>query len=373
MIMRNIFTQMRVAIIFLVFACCIGSVHAQDPYQLVYAKREFLRIDKNSNDLLEKSEVKKAWDRFKAFDLDGDEVVSLEEYSKIDIPYLETQGERKLNIKYKSTPEEDLYLDIYYPSKQSENKTYPVVVYVHGGGWFNGSKENITKEFVKETFLKLVEQGFAVVSVNYRLTRHKTVVMKNCLVDAMDAVRYLTKNNSSLKLDTNGVFVLGDSAGGQLAQMITLADSSDFPGDPVLYDYKYKIAAGVSWYGPSDFTQIELFETDDTSKNPDRFRGRILIPGSDPLQKEALFKEMSPVYYLKPQSPPLFMMAAEDDTTIPVGHAYLMKNKADSIGAKVELFTVKNAGHNWRKVGAEIDPSIDVIIQKTVDFFMKYK
>jgi dipeptidyl aminopeptidase/acylaminoacyl peptidase len=91
------------------------------------------------------------------------------------------------------------------------------------------------------------------------------------------------------------------------------------------------------------------------------------------LQKEALFKEMSPVYYLKSQSPPLFMMAAEDDTTIPVVHAYHMKNKADSIGARVELFIAKNAGHNWRNVGGEIDPSIDVIIQKTVDFFMKYK
>jgi dipeptidyl aminopeptidase/acylaminoacyl peptidase len=82
---------------------------------------------------------------------------------------------------------------------------------------------------------------------------------------------------------------------------------------------------------------------------------------------------MSPVYYLTENSPPLFMMAAENDTTIPVAHAYHMKKKADDIGAPVELFTVKNAGHNWREAGGEIEPSTDVIVQKTIGFFMKYK
>jgi acetyl esterase/lipase len=364
---------MKVILTYLLFIFCVNSAIAQESYQEVYAKREIMRADKNGNGVLEKSEVKKRWEQLKAFDKDSDEVISLDEYPKKDIPYLDTQGKRNLNLMYKSTPEENLYLDIYYPSKQPENKTYPVVVYVHGGGWFNGSKENITKGAIKETFQKLVEQGFAVVSVNYRLTRHKSVVMRDCVVDVIDAVRYLSKNNASLDLDVNHVYVLGDSAGGQLAQMLTLADPSKFLGDKELYKYNYKIGAGVSWYGPSDFTQIQLFETDDPTKDPDRFRGRILKSGFDPLQKEALFKEMSPIYYLTENSPPLFMMAAEDDTTIPVGHAYHMKNKADSIGAKVELFTVKNAGHNWRKVGAEIDPSIDVIIQKTVDFFMNYK
>jgi acetyl esterase/lipase len=293
--------------------------------------------------------------------------------SKIKIPHLETKGEKKLNIKYKTTSEEDLYLDIYYPEKQADNKPLPVLVYTHGGGWFNGSKENITKVLFKETFQKLVDQGFVVVSVNYRLTRHKTVVMRDCVVDVMDAVRYLSKNSSSLGIDANRVFVLGDSAGGQLAQMLTLADPSKFPGDSTLYKYKYKIVAGVSWYGPSDFTKIELFDTDDPTKESDRFGERILKPGTDPSQKDALYKEMSAVYYLTPQSPPLYMMAAEDDTTIPVAHAYHMKKAADSIGAPVELFIAKNGGHNWRNVGGEINPSTDVIMQKTIDFLMKYK
>lgn len=282
-------------------------------------------------------------------------------------------GEGKLNIKYKTTPEEVLLLDIYYPANRTKGKKLPVVFYVHGGGWSNGSKDNIKKGFIRNTFQKLVEQGFAVVSVNYRLTRHKTVVMKDCVVDAMDAVRFIAKQADSLGLDANRVFVIGDSAGGQLAQMILLADPSKFPGDKELLNQKYKMIAGVSWYGPSDFTKTELFETTDSTKNPDRFGNRIVREGMDPSMKDAMYKEMSPIFYLKKDSPPLFMMAADNDTTIPVGHAFHMKKKADEIDANVEIFIVHNAGHNFRKAGGEIDPTLDVIVQKTIDFILKYK
>jgi acetyl esterase/lipase len=367
------FNEMKIIAITFILVCFACFVQAQDPYQKVYAQREIMRVDKNGNGQIEKSEANKRWDFYKEFDTNKDEVVSQDEYSTIEIPYLKTSGERKLNIKYKTTSEEDLYLDIYYSSQQAGNAALPFVIYAHGGGWFNGSKENITKAYVDETFTKLVEQGFAVISVNYRLTRFKSIVMKDCVVDVMDAVRYISKNGTSLNLDPNRVFVLGDSAGGQLAQMLTLASPLKFPGDSDLYEYQYKVVAGVSWYGPSDFTKIEMFETNDPTKNSDRFRGRILKPGTDPLQKDDMYKEMSPIYYLTVKSPPLYMMAAENDTTIPVVHAYHMKKYADEIGAPVELFTVKNAGHNWRKAGGEIDPSIDVIIQKTIDFLMKYK
>ncbi|WP_018474057.1 alpha/beta hydrolase [Echinicola pacifica] len=286
---------------------------------------------------------------------------------------LDSIGVGLLNIKYKTSPEKDLLLDIYYPADRDKSKKLPVIFYTHGGGWAAGTKDNIQKGFIKDTFRQLVNKGFAVVSVSYRLTKLKTVVMKDCVVDVMDAVRFISKNSETYGLDPNRVFVIGDSAGGQLAQMIVLADPSLFPGDPALLDYRYKVIAGVSWYGPSDFTEIELFETDDPTKNPDRFGPRIIGPNTDPSSKQTLYQEMSPVFYLTNESPPLYMMAADKDTTIPVAHAYHMKEKADEIGANVELFVVKNAGHNWRKAGGEIDPPLEVIVEKTIDFILQYK
>ena len=348
-------------------------VYAQEDQSIVDSKIEFSKLDSNKDGILEIDEVNQIWKLVRKYDTDNNNELTLQEYSKFEIPYLKTKGDKDLNIKYKSTKEEDLYLDIYYPSKKTDSDRYPLVVYTHGGGWFNGSKENIVKSPVAGPFLELVEQGFAVVSINYRLTREKSVLMRDCVIDAMDALRYLSKHSDTLRLDTDRVYVMGDSAGGQIAQMLLLANADDFKGDEELYENPYKVIAGVSWYGPSDFTDKELFKTNDKSKDPNRFVSRITKTESNSVKIEAMYKEMSPIFYLTKDSPPLYMMAADNDTTIPVVHAYHMKKKADEIGAPVSIFVVKNAGHNWRKAGGDIIPSLTVITQKTVDFLLKYR
>ncbi|WP_158973917.1 alpha/beta hydrolase fold domain-containing protein [Cellulophaga sp. L1A9] len=375
--MRILFSHKihRVSVILVICFLCFGTLdlHSQLEASKVDSKSEFQKLDSDKTDFLERTELFQIWNQINKYDTDNDGKLSFEEFSKFEIPYLKTKGDINLNVKYKSTKEEDLYLDIYYPSKKAEANKYPIIIYTHGGGWFNGSKENIVKAPMEAPMAELVEQGFAVVSVNYSLTKQKSVLMRDCVIDAMDALRYLSKHSDSLNLDTDKVYVFGDSAGGHIAQMLALADPDAFKGDENLYGNSYKVIAGVSWYGPSDFTIKKLFETDDPTKEADRFGSRITKEESNPEKIEAMYKEMSPIFYLTENSPPLFMMAADNDTTIPVGHAYHMKEKADSIQANVDMFIVKNAGHNWRKAGGEIDPTLEEITEKTVDFFMKYK
>jgi hypothetical protein len=49
-----------------------------------------------------------------------------------------------------------------------------------------------------------------------------------------------------------------------------------------------------------------------------------------------------------------------------------MKQKANEVKAPVETMIIKNSGHNWRKVDAEIDPSREAIVQRTVKFFVQH-
>lgn len=342
-------------------------------YIQVDSKTEFQKLDGNANGELDVTEVFQIWKQLRKYDVDNNKKLTLEEFSKFKIPYLKTKGKKNLNVKYKSTKAEDLYLDIYYPSENIGSKKFPVVFYTHGGGWFNGSKENIVRNPVAAPFYKFLEEGFAVVSINYRLTRRKSVLMRDCVIDAMDALRFLSKNSAVFALDTDKVYPIGDSAGGHIAQMITLANPDNFKGDKKLFGNSYNVIAGISWYGPSDFTIKQLFETTDQTKNPDRFSSRITKKEKNTKKIAAMYKEMSPIFYLSKNSPPICMMAADNDTTIPVGHAYHIKKKADEIGATVDLFIVKNAGHNWRKAGGKIEPTLEVITNKTVDFFLKYK
>lgn len=278
-------------------------------------------------------------------------------------------------IVYKSISQRDLRLDLYYPNDNhpDTNAPYPVVLYTHGGGWSAGSKQGITRGTFKDVFTQLINHGFAVASIDYRLCQKDGVItVRDCVIDCKDAARYLSTHSSSLKLDPKRFFVMGDSAGGHLAQMLLLTSPESLPGDEALASASYKMLAGVSWYGPCDFEKTDLFNHDDRPDFRDRFGARVLGANTDANSKLDRYREVSPVNYLEQDSAPLLMIQGDKDTTIPVKHAHHMKKRAEAVEAPVEIMIVKNAGHNWRMVDAEIDPSREVIIQRTVQFLLAH-
>lgn len=286
------------------------------------------------------------------------------------LKYLETGGESKTEILYKKTPEGDLHLDLFYPPGNRPAKC-PVIIYTHGGGWAAGSKMGAGNASFAVTFKKLAELGFAAASVEYRLWKKEgTVSMRDCVTDSKDAIRYLSKHSGELGLDPMRCYAMGDSAGGQIAQMLLLSPPDSLPGDPALAGAPYKMVAGVSWYGPCDFEKTELFNHDDRPGFRDRFGPRILKPDSKPNEKLALYREMSPINYLTKDSPPLLMIQGDKDTTIPVKHAYYMQKRAKELKAPVEIMIIKNAGHNFRLADGKtpIEPSRNEIIERTVKF-----
>ncbi|MFH5805823.1 alpha/beta hydrolase fold domain-containing protein [Alienimonas sp. DA493] len=336
---------------------------------LARAARIMRRIDRDGNGTFEKQEDAAAWRRLRSLDTNRDQTLSIEELRRERAAYLNTAGDRKLDVVYKRTPQGDLRLDLYYPETPSDSPR-PVVVYTHGGGWAAGSRRGAANGLFAQVFSKLLDRGFAVASVDYRLWRRGgEIAIRDCVIDAKDAVRYLARNGDALKLDRQRFFLMGDSAGGQIAQMLLLSSPDALPGDEDLASVPYTAVAGVSWYGPGDFEKTELFNHDDRPDFRDRFAARLMRPDADPADKLAIYREMSPVNLLSANSPPLLMIQGDRDTTIPVKHAYHMKRRAEAVGAPLEILIVKNAGHNWRKVGAEIEPSRDAIVQRTVQFF----
>lgn len=113
-----------------------------------------------------------------------------------------------LDIPYIADKTREHLLDIYYPENTHEK--LPVIVDVHGGGWLYGYKE-INKYYC----LKLAEKGFLVASINYRLAGGKPQFVDQ-IADVFSAFSWLDKNLKNYPADTNNIFLVGDSAGGQL-------------------------------------------------------------------------------------------------------------------------------------------------------------
>lgn len=274
----------------------------------------------------------------------------------------------KLDVTYKTTAQGPLKLDLHYPAAPKTGDKFPLVLFMHGGGWAAGNK-TIGDRGVRFLGVQALNaQGFCVASVDYRLcTKDGAITVRDCVTDSKDALRFLAKNAEQFSLDANRVFTWGDSAGGHLAQMVLLSPPESFPGAPALADAKYRLIAGVSWYGPCDFEKIELFTPPGAKGVGDRFGSRILKPGADEKTRLAAYREVSPVNYLHPDSPPLLMMQGDQDPTIPVQHAHYMKERAEAVKAPVETFIVQNSGHNWREVGGTLRPTLDVIMTKTAE------
>ena len=133
----------------------------------------------------------------------------------------------KRNIPYAKPAHERQVLDIYTPEKKAE-KTLPVVFWIHGGGWQAGDKSSVQ---IKP--LVFTDRGFVFVSTNYRLLPH--VEMGVLTRDVAKSLGWVHKNVAEYGGDPTRIFVMGHSAGAQLAALLCTDDrylkAEDVPFD----------------------------------------------------------------------------------------------------------------------------------------------
>ena len=91
----------------------------------------------------------------------------------------------------------------------------PLVVFVHGGGWKRGSKDNATGQFKPEHY---PGEGYAFASINYRLVPEATVEQQ--AADVASAVKALVDRAASLGIDRRRVVLMGHSAGAHLVALV---------------------------------------------------------------------------------------------------------------------------------------------------------
>jgi acetyl esterase/lipase len=202
--------------------------------------------------------------------------------------------------------------------------------------------------------------------------------MRDCVVDCRDGLRFLKKHEDLLGVDMDKVVIFGDSAGGHLTQMLTFSSPDAFIGDADLASYHAQPAAGVSWYGPSDFTNQKLDESTyvDMKFKPGFWAAKInkskqpLHYNSQSKVVKKMMEEVSPVTWLTKDSRPLLQIHGKQDSVISYAQGVHLKEKADKVGAPVTFLSVNHAGHGWHT--KDMEPSFDAVTQKGVDFVLDH-
>src|SRR5688572_20101309 len=139
-----------------------------------------------------------------------------------------------------------LLLDLYLPANTTQP---PLLVWVHGGAWRGGSRANPPLGF-------LVDQGYAVASVDYRLSPVARFPAQ--VHDIKAAIRYLRARESEHGYDARRVAILGSSAGGHLAALVGLTNGhAELEGKVGEHADQYaNVQAIVDYYGPTNFLTI---------------------------------------------------------------------------------------------------------------------
>lgn len=241
-------------------------------------------------------------------------------------------ADTQTDIEYAKVGETSLKLDLHRP--QGENP--PLIVYVHGGGWRAGSKEDVP-------IADLYDKGFAIASVNYRLSTQ--AVFPAQVHDIKAAIRFLRAKAGLYHINASKIAIIGSSAGGHLAALVGVNN-----GNPELegkvgehLDQNSDAQVIVSYYGASN---LETILSQSTQQGLDfRVPALKLLLGDTPDKKPELAKLASPVTHLDKNDPPLLLIHGDADPQMPPKQSQELAKAYESLGLPVTLIMLPGSLH----------------------------
>lgn len=134
---------------------------------------------------------------------------------------------------------DSLVMDLYYPSVAIDTSAKrPFIMLFHGGGFSSGDKQSGD---IRDLCIHLAMRGFVCASVNYRLGHDfseygQYKARYRAIQDGNAALRFVVNNANTVRIDTNWLFVGGQSAGALLALGMVYADQSELDSISLLYN-----------------------------------------------------------------------------------------------------------------------------------------
>jgi acetyl esterase/lipase len=246
-------------------------------------------------------------------------------------------GPQKLvDLEYAKAGEISLKLDLYLPSDVNDSA---LIVWVHGGAWRGGSKNSVSIE-------PLVEKGYSIASVDYRLT--PVAPFPANVHDIKAAIRYLRGHADHYGYNKEKFVVSGSSAGGHLAALVGVSN-----GHPKLEgnlgDYTNQssdIAAIVDFYGASNLTTILKQSTPHGLGV--REPALDLLIGGQPEAVPEMAKLASPVFHVDASDPPLLLIHGDQDPQMPINQAHEIHGQYKNLRLPVLFEVIHGGGHGGK-------------------------
>jgi acetyl esterase/lipase len=241
------------------------------------------------------------------------------------------------NLDYVGSGNPRQMLDLYLPETKT-TKPRPLVVFIHGGGWENGSKDQAG------VLLSLIkDKPYAGASINYRLTNE--AIWPAQIHDCKAAIRALRAHATENQIDPDKIAVFGISAGGHLVSLLGVTGGvKELEGDlgPNLTQSS-RVSCVLDFCGPSNFL---TFAGEGTIINVDDPKtGLSKLLGGTVKNKPDIARSASPVTYITQDDAPFLIIHGDKDNIVRYSQATEFDAALDAAKIPATLLTGTDGGH----------------------------
>lgn len=249
------------------------------------------------------------------------------------------------DLEYAHVKGVSLKLDLYRPSAMP-SAPMPLVIWVHGGGWRNGSKANCPAAW-------LATKGYAVASLDFRLLPEHPWPAQ--IEDPIAALRWLRQESGKYGYDASRSAAMGGSSGGHV---VALWGTLPLPAED-------KVKAVVDLYGPTDLLTMppNVLSEKRTRADLAKANGALLLGGVVMDQPEKA-RAVSALHQVSKDDASFLIMHGMDDPGVPVNQSERLHAALKAAGVESTLRLIPGAGHG----GKEFDsPESRALIRAFLD------
>jgi len=259
------------------------------------------------------------------------------------------------DVEYAKAGNKSLKLDLYLPPKA--DGPLPVIVWVHGGAWLGGSKNDAGPS------PRFVGRGYAVASVMYRFSGEATFPAQ--IQDCKAAVRWLRANAKTHGLDPDHIGAWGASSGGHLVALLGTAGAVPEFDTGDHRNFSSRVQAVCDWFGPTDFLQMDANALPGAAlkHDPANSPESRLIGGPIQENKEKVARA-NPITYVGKDSAPFLIMHGDRDPLVPIHQSRLLHDALAKAGVEVRMVPIEGNGHGGPGFSPDMAQLVDAFFDR---------
>jgi len=249
-----------------------------------------------------------------------------------DLSYVREGGPRQRLDLFVPSPPVPRVWEKPFPAGTTVRRRFPVLVWIHGGAWIIGQKEDTVP-------LEWLALGYAVASVGYRLSGD--AIFPTQLQDVKAAIRWIRAHADRYALDPGRIVVWGESAGGHLAALLgTTGEVASLDvGDNL--DRSSRVNGVIDFYGNVDLAaDAAANPAINAAKSP---HSQLL--GGPVLERRELALQANPVTYISKDDPPFLVVHGDADRNVPFAQSVMLVDALRAAGVPVTFYAVPGGGH----------------------------